>query len=73
VKTYAVSWEIEMDADSPEDAARKCLAIMRDHESSALVFQMVEEAAPDAPGRYPLREFVVDLWPEPATVREVFP
>ena len=35
---YLVSWEIEVYAESPEDAALKCLAIQRDVNSKATVF-----------------------------------
>ena len=30
---YYIEWRIELEADSPEDAARKALAIQRDHTS----------------------------------------
>lgn len=40
--TYFVSWEIDIDADSPREAAEKALAIQRDPESTATVFQVLE-------------------------------
>lgn len=53
-KEYHVTWTIEVDGDSPEDAARNALAIQRDPESSALVFLVTKrgEALTD----------VIDLW-----------
>ena len=35
---YRVVWEIDIDADSIEDAARKALEIQRDPESTATCF-----------------------------------
>lgn len=43
-KTYRVEWSMEIDADSPEEAARKALAIHRDPESVASVFDVYDEA-----------------------------
>ena len=40
MKTYRVVWEIELDAESPEDAAREALAIQRDPESEATFFDV---------------------------------
>jgi hypothetical protein len=42
---YRVMWEIDMDAESAEEAARKALAIMRDPESIATVFEVIKLAA----------------------------
>lgn len=42
--TYRVEWSMEIDADSPEEAARKALAIHRDPESVATVFDVYDEA-----------------------------
>jgi hypothetical protein len=36
--TYTVIWEIDVDADTHEDAAREALHIQRDPESIATVF-----------------------------------
>lgn len=41
-KEYLVVWAIDMDADSPEEAAAKALTVMRDPESSALYFEVKE-------------------------------
>lgn len=38
---YQVTWTIDIDADSHEDAARKALEIQRDPDSIALVFETV--------------------------------
>lgn len=43
METYTVTWEIELDAESPEDAARQALEIQRDPFSSALVFFVQDE------------------------------
>lgn len=37
---YRISWEIDVDATSPEDAARKARAIQLDPESVADVFDV---------------------------------
>ena len=42
MKTYRVSWEIDIDADSPRGAAEKARAIQRDPESLATVFDVIE-------------------------------
>ena len=39
-KSYHVRWAIDLDADSPEDAAAKALAIHRDPFSIAMVFSV---------------------------------
>jgi hypothetical protein len=41
-KTYKVVWEIDIAADSPEEAARKALEYQRDRESLATVFNVTE-------------------------------
>jgi hypothetical protein len=41
---YHVSWEIDLSADSPREAAAKALAIQRDAESIATVFDVTDEA-----------------------------
>ncbi len=38
MKTYFVKWEIEIDADSPREAASKALEIHRNPQSIATVF-----------------------------------
>lgn len=37
---YKVMWEIELEADTAEDAARQALNIQRDPESIALLFDV---------------------------------
>jgi len=46
--TYRVRWEIDVDAESPEDAARQALEIQRDDTSFATCFT----AAPWVPWRH---------------------
>ena len=43
--SYLVSWQIEVEAETPEAAAREALAIHRDPESIATVFFVVEAAS----------------------------
>lgn len=40
---YLIEWTIELDAESPEDAARAALAIMRDPDSQSTVFKVYDE------------------------------
>lgn len=40
---YRVSWSIEVDADSPREAAELCRTIMRDPDNIAVVFEVVDE------------------------------
>lgn len=42
---FKVMWEIEVYADSAEEAARKALAIMQDPESRATVFEVIKMEA----------------------------
>lgn len=39
---YLVTWEMTIEADTPEEAARKALEIHRDPESIATVFTVTE-------------------------------
>lgn len=39
---YIVSWEIDIQAPSPEEAARKALAIQRDRDSTATCFTVLK-------------------------------
>lgn len=39
---YRLTWTIDLEADSPEDAARKALAIHRDPQSLATVFAVTD-------------------------------
>ena len=43
-QTYRVRWEIDLDADSPSEAAELALSIMLDSESTATVFDVTDEA-----------------------------
>jgi len=75
---YRVVWTIELDADSPEDAARKALAVHRDPGSHATHFEVIDRrgrtwevdlGCPCAPSR---RETVHVLVPmEEGIVRDV--
>ncbi len=40
MNSYSVSWTIDIEADSPEDAARQALGIHRDSNSTATVFDV---------------------------------
>jgi hypothetical protein len=46
IKEYCVTWGIELDAESPEDAAQKALAMLRDPNSQATIFQVEREDYP---------------------------
>ena len=41
--TYSVNWEIEVEAESPVEAARQALKIHRDQNSTATVFDVFDE------------------------------
>lgn len=41
---YLVIWQMDIDADSPEEAARQALAYQRDPESTATVFDVESDA-----------------------------
>ena len=43
-QTYHVLWEIDLDAESPREAAELALSIMLDSESTATVFDVTDEA-----------------------------
>lgn len=43
MKEYAITWKIELDADSPEEAVTKAMAIHRDPNSVATVFEVAED------------------------------
>ncbi|MFE6186469.1 hypothetical protein ACFQ6U_18800 [Streptomyces sp. NPDC056465] len=38
MNSYRVTWEIDLEADDPEEAAHKALSIQRDPDSTATVF-----------------------------------
>lgn len=42
--TKRVVWEIDVEADTPEEAARQALAIQRDLQSTATVFDVTDAA-----------------------------
>ena len=46
--TYRVRWEIDLDADSPLDAARRALSIQRNPESIATFFDVTDESGTTA-------------------------
>jgi hypothetical protein len=58
MKEYRVTWEIDIDADSPEEAAQKALDIQRNPESMATVFDVFE---PDEEANDNAKHFRVDL------------
>jgi hypothetical protein len=49
MKTYIVTWEIDIDANSPRAAAKKARKIMLDKDSLATVFEVQEVDKNDAP------------------------
>jgi hypothetical protein len=40
IKMYKVTWEIDLPAESPREAAEKALAIQRNPESIATIFEV---------------------------------
>jgi hypothetical protein len=56
MKIYRVTWEIDIDADSPEKAALYALHIQRDPESIATVFKVRAKRG--------TRTTIIDLNPE---------
>ena len=62
-KIYRVTWQIDLDATSPEVAAEKALEIMRDATSWATIFEVQEHGAGGAP-------VTVDLAPPSCTDAE---
>lgn len=47
---YRVRWEIDIDADSPREAAEKAREIQLDPESTAIVFEVSERYVTTTPG-----------------------
>lgn len=43
MQNYRVMWEIDIEADSPKDAAQHALLIQQDQDSAALVFSVTNE------------------------------
>jgi hypothetical protein len=42
--TYRITWTIDIEADTPEQAAARALRIQRNPDSIAVVFEVVDEA-----------------------------
>ena len=40
---YVVTWEIDVDAETPQDAARQAWELMRAEDSTANVFDVLDE------------------------------
>ncbi len=40
---YCISWTIDLEAETPEEAAEKALKIQRDPESIATVFEVTDD------------------------------
>ena len=40
---YRVKWEIDIEADSPEEAAKEALKIQRDPDSVATIFDVIDD------------------------------
>lgn len=53
-REYLVQWEIEISADTPEEAVRQAIEIMRERNSLATHFQ-VEDYAAQVTGTVPVR------------------
>jgi hypothetical protein len=47
VTEFTVSWSIDVEADTPEDAAREAQAIQRDPDSSATIFRVTPTNDPE--------------------------
>lgn len=63
MKSYLVTWRIDIEADSPEEAAAQALIIQRDAESIATCFEVLE--VDESTNREPV---TVDLWDREQTV-----
>jgi len=61
-RPYSVTWSIEIDARTPEEAARKALEIQRDPNSLATVFGVRDESTG--------QEVTVDLDPDTVDATE---
>ena len=61
---YRVHWEIDIEADSPEAAAREALAVHRDPDSIANVFEVAELVALHGAVQKPIQR--IDLGGEAA-------
>lgn len=45
---YLVTWQIDIEADTPREAARLALDVQRDHTSIALVFDVRQDGEDEA-------------------------
>ena len=45
MKSYEVIWKIDIDADTPADAARQALEIQRDPNSLATQFDVIDQTS----------------------------
>ena len=43
MKTYNLKWEIDIEAETPEEAVQRALEIQRDSQSIATVFEVFEK------------------------------
>lgn len=66
---YRATWSIDIEADSPEDAALQALQIQRDEDSEALVFEVKwgiltqsVDLAPTDPPRPEKGAYVIDVY-----------
>ncbi len=60
---YRVRWEIDVQADSHQEAARKALEVQRNEDSIATVFEVWPHSTPTVAG-YPITFETVDLSPQ---------
>ena len=50
MKEYRVSWTVDVNADSPKEAAKEALKMQRNPESDAVVFKVFERGRMKADG-----------------------
>ena len=63
MKTYRVTWEIDIDANSEREAAQAALKIQRDKESVATVFDVqVEDSSCAVQVDLNMEEDAIDEW-----------
>lgn len=43
MKEYLVTWVIDIDADTPEEAAAQALICQRDNQSTATIFEVIDK------------------------------
>jgi hypothetical protein len=56
MRTFIVEWTINVDAENKLEAARKALAIQRDPNSSATIFEVMPEDGLESPETVDLDE-----------------